>query len=104
MNPGDPLTIVRAAAKSLAALLLASALLGWAARNSYRRARGGDLQLVGAFGLMIVAVAHVCEALRLLPFMGWGRPDSIGHYLDLSGAIVGVSALIAAYVIRRRRA
>jgi hypothetical protein len=32
-------------------------------------------------------LTHVAERLRILPGMGWGLPDSPGHYLDLVCAI-----------------
>jgi hypothetical protein len=37
----------------------------------------------------MVVVAHVCEALQLFPWMGWGLQDSAGHYLDLASAVLG---------------
>ena len=49
---------------------------------------------------------HVAEELQVFPDMGWGLPDSPGHYLDLVSAVVGSMLLIAGVVIgvsRRRR-
>ena len=46
------------------------------------------LQLFGAVCLLVVVLAHVAEALRLFPAMRWGEPDSVGHYLDLSSAVL----------------
>ena len=48
------------------------------------------VQLLGALCLMIVVFAHVAEAFSLLPRMGWGLPDSAGHYVDLVSAIAGL--------------
>jgi hypothetical protein len=48
------------------------------------------LQLFGAACLTIVALTHVCEALQLLPWMRWGVADSVGHYLDLVSAVLGL--------------
>lgn len=48
------------------------------------------LQLVGAGFLLVVVLAHLCEAFSVLPSMGWGKEDSPGHYLDLSSAVLGV--------------
>lgn len=59
------------------------------------------LQLIGAGGLLIVVLTHVAETFRLFPFMGFGRPDSIGHYLDLASAVAGLSLLFAGYAARR---
>ena len=47
------------------------------------------LQFFGAAGLITVALTHVAETLHLFPGMGWGQPDSAGHYLDLVSAILG---------------
>jgi hypothetical protein len=53
--------------------------------------------------LVLVVVAHVCEALHLLPWFGWGQEHSVGHYIDLSGAILGLALLPLGYVFRRRQ-
>ena len=44
------------------------------------------LQLVGAASIVIVVLTHVFEALGALPWMGWGRENSAGHYIDLGCA------------------
>jgi hypothetical protein len=56
------------------------------------------LQVLGAGCLMIVAVTHVCEGLNLFPSMGWGAEDSIGHYVDLSSAVLGLSLFPTGYL------
>jgi len=38
-------------------------------------------------------LTHVAEAFHLVPWMGWGLPDSPGHYVDLASAIGGVTLL-----------
>ena len=53
------------------------------------------LQLLGAGCLVTVVLTHVCEALRLFPWMDWGLEHSVGHYLDLWSAVV-------AHVVPRR--
>jgi low temperature requirement protein LtrA len=87
--------------KALLALLLAIVLFAVAA--AFRR----TLLALGTAFLIVVALAHVCEALALLPAFGWGRPDSIGHYIDLTAAVLGiafvVAGLIAPHLPRRRR-
>jgi succinate dehydrogenase/fumarate reductase cytochrome b subunit len=60
------------------------------------------LQLLGAGCLMIVVLAHICEGLRLFPWMHWGDPHSVGHYLDLSSAVAGVTLLPMGYLLHRR--
>jgi hypothetical protein len=48
------------------------------------------VQLLGAFCLMIVVFTHVAEAFSLFPRMGWGLPNSPGHYVDFISAIAGL--------------
>lgn len=48
----------------------------------------------------MVVLTHVAEAHHFMPWMGWGRPDSPGHYLDLASAIGGL-AFIAAGIVKR---
>lgn len=107
-------TVLRVATKlhwmnatSLRALILAAIvapILGWSVLRVWRSAALATVvQLIGALGLAIVVAAHVCEGLRLLPRMGWGEPDSIGHYLDLSGMATGLTLLPLGYLLSRRR-
>lgn len=64
------------------------------------RARTGPnfLQLLGAGGFVMVVLAHVCEALHLLPWMGWGTEHSAGHYVDLSSAVLGLILFPVGYL------
>jgi hypothetical protein len=39
--------------------------------------------LFGSVCHMIVVPTHVAEAFHIFPAMGWGTPNSAGHYLDL---------------------
>jgi hypothetical protein len=52
------------------------------------KALSSILQLLGAGCLVVVALAHICEALHLFPSMGWGLERSAGHYLDLGSAVL----------------
>jgi hypothetical protein len=52
--------------------------------------------------LTLMLLTHVAERLRVLPDMGWGLPDSPGHYLDLISAILGVVLLATACIVRHR--
>ena len=45
-----------------------------------RRTLSSALQLLGAGCLVIVILAHFCEALDLFPWMHWGDEHSVGHY------------------------
>jgi hypothetical protein len=57
------------------------------------------LQLVGAGGLVLVALTHVSEALHFLPWMHWGLENSPGHYLDLSNAVLGLVLFPIGYLL-----
>jgi hypothetical protein len=88
----------------LVALVLACVLLvACAVRFVQRRVAGALLQLVGAGFLLIVALAHVAEALRVFPIMHWGEAHSAGHYLDLSSAGLGVTLFALGYFLRARK-
>ena len=95
------------APRLLKALLISIPVLGLLAwciiRGRQRPGASLLLVLLGGVFLLIVVFAHVCEALGLLPAMGWGRPDSPGHYLDFASATLG-STLIVAWVALRLRA
>lgn len=61
------------------------------------------LLLAGSGSLSIVVLTHVAERFAILPSMGWGLPDSPGHYLDLLSAVSGVALLLAAGIMRLLR-
>ena len=58
------------------------------------------LLLAGCGCLVVMVLTHVAEGLHFLPGMGWGLPDSPGHYLDLASAVFGAVLLLAAGVAR----
>jgi hypothetical protein len=58
------------------------------------------LLFAGCVCLIVVVLTHVAERFAILPSMGWGLPDSPGHYLDLICAISGISLLFAAALTR----
>jgi hypothetical protein len=61
-------------------------------------------QLSGTACLIMVELTHVCEAHHLFPWMGWGLKHSVGHYLDLSSAILGLTLLPVGFILQRRLA
>jgi hypothetical protein len=67
-----------------------------------RKTVSAVLQLVGATCLVVVVLTHIAEALHVLPAMRWGEPDSVGHYVDLSSAVLGVTLTPIGYILRRR--
>ena len=97
MNP----TLLR----SLVALLPMLVLL-FGAATMYGRIKTPSAlaQLLGAACLIVVALAHVCEALNLFPLMGWGAKDSIGHYVNLASVVMGSGLFLVGYVCHARQA
>ena len=78
--------------KALAALTLIGVLFFWSIGSFFKgKTKWLFVQLLGAGFLALVTLIHICEALQLFPWMGWGRPDSVGHYLDFSSAILGLT-------------
>ena len=61
------------------------------------------LQLLGAMCLLAVVVVHLFEARHWLPWMGWGAPNSPGHYFDLGSAIIGAVLFPAGYLLHALR-
>jgi hypothetical protein len=89
--------------KALAALVPVSLLLVYSvAVFVTRKTVSAALQMVGATCLVVVVLAHVAEALHLCPAMRWGEHDSVGHYIDLSSAVLGVTLTPLGYILRRR--
>ena len=58
------------------------------------------LQLLGMTCLAVVVLTHVAEKIQIFPSMGWGLPDSPGHYLDLVSAILGCTLLLLGLLTR----
>ena len=56
------------------------------------------LLLLSVACLIVVVLTHVADALQVFTFMGWGQPDSAGHYLDLTSAILGCTLLAVAFL------
>jgi branched-subunit amino acid transport protein len=59
---------------------------------------GRYLLLLGFVCLAITMVTHVAESLHVFPGMGWGLPDSPGHYLDFVSAVLGSALLIGGMI------
>jgi amino acid permease len=78
-----------------ACLLFIGAAIIWLRRKSL----SSIFQLLGAAALVVVVLAHVFEALPVFPRIGWGSRNSVGHYLDLLCAILGVTLFSLGYLI-----
>jgi hypothetical protein len=55
------------------------------------------LQLLGAGCLVLVAICHIFEGLHLLPWMNWGLQYTVGHYVDLWSAVIGLTLFPLGY-------
>ena len=57
------------------------------------------LQLLSSGFLVIVVLTHLSEALDMFPWMNWGRPHSVGHYLDFWSAVLGFTLFPVGYLL-----
>jgi len=90
--------------RGLVAMVPASMLLCGALVLFHRRKTVPFLlQLVGAACLVVVALAHVSEALQLLPWMQWGLENSAGHYVDLGSVVLGLTLFPIGYLAHALR-
>ena len=86
--------------KALVAFLPASLLLSGSAILFLReRSLYPFMQFFGAGCIVAVVLTHVCEALHWLPSMHWGLERSAGHYVDLAGAVLGLTLFPAGYLL-----
>jgi succinate dehydrogenase/fumarate reductase cytochrome b subunit len=60
---------------------------------------GSFLQVLGAGCLLVVVLTHVAEGLHLFAWMHWGLERSVGHYLDLSSALLGFTLFPVGYLL-----
>jgi hypothetical protein len=86
--------------KALSALVPVGLLLtGAVILFSKRKTSGSLLQILGAACLLVVVLTHGCEAAHLFPSMHWGEERSVGHYLDLASAALGLISFPAGYLL-----
>ena len=86
--------------KALVALVPASILfVGSVLLFLREKAFGSFLQLLGVGCLVVVVLAHIAEALHLFPWMHWGEEHSVGHYLDLGSAVLGLTLFPIGYLL-----
>ena len=46
----------------------------------------------------MVVLTHVAETLHVFPWMHWGVEQSVGHYLDLGSAVLGLTLFPLGYL------
>jgi hypothetical protein len=86
--------------KALIALVPAIMLFSGSLVLFFKRKNVSALvQLVGAACLLVVVLTHVCEAFHLFPSMHFGREHSVGHYLDVWSAVLGLSLFPIGYLL-----
>jgi hypothetical protein len=85
--------------KALVALVPVCMLFSWSVVLFFRgKTVWYSLQLLGAGCLVVVVLTHVSEALHLFPWMDWGSPHSVGHYLDFWSAVLGLTLFPVGYL------
>ena len=85
--------------KALVALVPACMLFSGSMVLSLRgKTVSSFLQLLGAGCLVLVVLTHVAEALHLFPWMHWGSEHSVGHYIDLWSAVLGLTLFPIGYL------
>ena len=90
-------TLLKALIVSVSVVML---ILGAATAFIKTKTAYSFLQLVGSGCLVLMVLSHVCEALHLLPMLGWGLKDSLGHYIDLWSALLGLTLFSAGYLLQ----
>lgn len=64
-----------------------------------QRSTASALLVLAALCFIVVALTHVFEAHRVLTALGWGRPDTLGHYIDLAAAVSAIVFAVVGLVI-----
>jgi len=86
--------------RALVALVPAGMLLsGSLVRLSKGTTVRSLLQFVGAGCLVVVVLTHIFETQRWFSSMGWGLDGTVGHYLDLACAALGVALFPLGYLL-----
>ena len=69
---------------------------------STRRNLSSALQAIGIGCFGVMALTHVFENFAILPELGWGLPHSVGHFIDLVAAVLGVALMTTSFLLWRR--
>src|SRR5215813_11322484 len=97
INPAMMVNLLKALVALVPAGMLLSGAVVWFWRG---KTVGSFLQLLGAGCLVMVVLTHIAEALHLFPWMQWGRPQSLGHALDLWSAVLGLTLFPLGYLLQ----
>jgi hypothetical protein len=65
-----------------------------------RRNFGSTLLGLGIGSFAVMASTHAFEAFSILPALGWGHPHSVGHFIDLVAALLGVTLVTTSFLLR----
>ena len=91
--------------KGLLALAGASIFLAVsAALFVTRRDLGAALLATGIGWFGVMALTHFFESFSILPAFGWGQPHSVGHFIDLAAALLGIVFVTLGFLVHRRAA
>ena len=83
----------------IVAVTISAIFVGSVRSLTERRTIWTGLQVLGAICLTVVVLAHIAEKTRIWPEMGWGLPNSTGHYVDLVSAIAGSIILPLGFIV-----
>lgn len=85
---------------TLALIVTFAVVVELTVRHRRLRTMGSLLQLLGAASFVVVAFSHVFEELSVFPGFGWGQSHSIGHYIDLGAAIIGLTLVFTGFLLQ----
>jgi hypothetical protein len=92
---------VTAVLKGLLALVAAGVFLGVAVILLLtRKSLGAVVQGLGIGCFAVMALTHVFRAFSILPGLGWGQPHSVGHFVDLVAALLGVALVTTSFLLQ----
>lgn len=69
-----------------------------------RRGLSSGLQALGLGCFGVMALTHFFEKFAILPELGWGQPRSVGHFIDLVAALLGVILVTTSFAVASRGA
>ena len=69
-----------------------------------RRGLSSALQAFGLSCFGVMALTHFFAAFSILPALGWGQRHSVGHFIDLVAALLGVALMTTSFALSRRDA